>query len=382
MEKLGNVEIMHPSCNITTIKDGRGGIFTWIPKEPILEFNMLYFRPEKIRGNHYHPEFVEYFLIVEGSGIFVTPNPEGGPDLNMHVSKGTCFRTPKNTAHAFHAITDVTAVSMLTKPWDESRPPIVHEDLIPFDEEYNEYAIENNISNASNGLQIKTIGVVGAAGFVGSSIVNELRNNESFRVVEVFREDNWEIKLKNVDIIIYAANSGKRFFAKNNPHEDYVESVLKFDKLKKLFKKTKIILISSLSARTEPDHPYGKNRLGCELLVHPKNDLIFRLGPMFGGGKNAGALYDILENKKVFLSDETRYSYVPVEYNAKKIVERINSTGIIESGAKNSIGLRDLAIALNSTSLFEGRNDTQIPLETFSDAPDARDVIKYALSIK
>lgn len=36
------MEIFHPSCNIDTVKDGRGGIFTWVPQDAIMEFNLLY----------------------------------------------------------------------------------------------------------------------------------------------------------------------------------------------------------------------------------------------------------------------------------------------------------------------------------------------------
>ena len=32
----------------------------------IKEFNMLNFYPNKVRGNHKHPEFTEYFLVVKG----------------------------------------------------------------------------------------------------------------------------------------------------------------------------------------------------------------------------------------------------------------------------------------------------------------------------
>ena len=96
MNMLGNIEILTPSCNFTTVQDGRGGIFTWIPKEPIVEFNMLYFSPNKIRGNHFHPEFTEYFLIVEGSVLMVTTDPKTGKEVNMLASKGVCFRTPLN----------------------------------------------------------------------------------------------------------------------------------------------------------------------------------------------------------------------------------------------------------------------------------------------
>jgi dTDP-4-dehydrorhamnose 3,5-epimerase-like enzyme len=149
-QKFGNIEVLTSSCNISTVQDGRGAIFTWIPDEPILEFNMLYFLPNKIRGNHFHPEFTEYFLIVEGTVVMVTKDPETGKEINMHASKGTCFKTPSNTVHAVHAITQSTCISMLTKEWDKCSPPIVHEDLIPFDKDYLAYVFEHKLSKNIN----------------------------------------------------------------------------------------------------------------------------------------------------------------------------------------------------------------------------------------
>ena len=137
MAKFGGIDILSPTCNLSTIYDGRGGIFTWIPDEPLLEFNMLYFKPGKVRGNHFHPEFVEYFLVVEGSGIMITRDSEG-KEISCHASKGTCFRTPPNTSHTFHAITDVTCVAMLTKPWDECDEPIIYDELSPLDSDKEE----------------------------------------------------------------------------------------------------------------------------------------------------------------------------------------------------------------------------------------------------
>ena len=95
------IEILKPDCNLETIKDGRGGIFTWIPKEPIVEFNMLYFNAGKVRGFHFHPHFIEYLLVVDGNGTLVTR--EDPKDKNtesfIHLSKGMCTRTEKNTYH-------------------------------------------------------------------------------------------------------------------------------------------------------------------------------------------------------------------------------------------------------------------------------------------
>ena len=124
------IEILRPTCNLDTVRDGRGGIFTWVPQDKIAEFNMLYFQPGKTRGNHYHPEFTEYFLVVEGSGIMVTKDSDEAPEEVIHMNKGMCVRTPMGVAHAFYAITSVTAIALLTKPWDQCSPPIVRMDVV------------------------------------------------------------------------------------------------------------------------------------------------------------------------------------------------------------------------------------------------------------
>ena len=124
------IEILKPSCNLETVRDGRGGIFTWVPRDKIAEFNMLYFQPGKTRGNHYHPEFNEYFLVVEGQGVMVAKDSNASPEEIIHMSKGMCARIPRGTAHAFYAITPVTAVAMLSKPWDECKRPVVRVDVI------------------------------------------------------------------------------------------------------------------------------------------------------------------------------------------------------------------------------------------------------------
>jgi len=119
----------NPSCNLQTIRDGRGGIFTWIPPEPILEWNMLIFHPNKIRGNHYHLEFVEYFMVVQGYGVMVSRDKEG-KEVFFHLSKGQCLRVPIGIPHAFYAIEYTTAMAFLTKKWDDCNPPIIFEHVI------------------------------------------------------------------------------------------------------------------------------------------------------------------------------------------------------------------------------------------------------------
>ena len=122
-----SIKVLHPTCNLDTIKDGRGGIFTWIPEEPIVEFNMLFFKPGKTRGFHYHPEFIEYLLCVDGNGVLITRKDARDPKTEevINLSKGVCTRAEKESYHTVYSITEMTLVAMLTKRWDKSTPPII-----------------------------------------------------------------------------------------------------------------------------------------------------------------------------------------------------------------------------------------------------------------
>ena len=124
----GSVKILLPHANLDTVRDGRGGIFTWIPQEPLVEFNMLYFKPGAARGFHYHPHFIEYLLVADGSGVYVardTNNPGASEEIFIHLSKGTCIRTEIGVHHTVYAISELTIIAMLTKCWDLSDPPVV-----------------------------------------------------------------------------------------------------------------------------------------------------------------------------------------------------------------------------------------------------------------
>lgn len=139
MDKLGQIEILHPNCNISTVKDGRGGIFNWNPDKDIKELVMLNFYPNTVRGNHYHPEFDEYFMVISGLVVLVTRDKDTGKELNRLMGPGSCWKSPAYVPHAVHAIKDSVCMAFLTKKWDDCENPIIFEDLIPFDGQYQSY---------------------------------------------------------------------------------------------------------------------------------------------------------------------------------------------------------------------------------------------------
>ena len=228
------------------------------------------------------------------------------------------------------------------------------------------------------------VAVVGSNGFVGSEICNEIRKLGSYSLIPVTRNDNLQKAVHMADVVIHAANPAKRFFAEQHPEKDFIASVEKTSVIRDLCRSKRLILISSISARTQLDSVYGRNRRSCELIVHSDNNSIVRLGPMYGAGKSIGALNDIINNRKVYVAATTEYAFVDVAYNAKKIVSLISNNdnkGIIEIGAKAGLCLESLRSILNSTSTFEGADDTQIPLKPADDAPDVNDVILFAKSV-
>jgi len=117
-------------------------------QDKIVEVNLIYYQPNKVRGNHYHPEFNEYWMLIDGFGVKVTPDPKTKKTLVRHIGGGTCIRVPKNTSHAFHAITEAKAISMLTKNWDDCEDPIIHEGLVKMDSDYEKYAKEQGFKHS------------------------------------------------------------------------------------------------------------------------------------------------------------------------------------------------------------------------------------------
>ena len=125
---MKKIETLNPSCNLDTVKDGRGGIFTFYPEDPIVEMNFNIVKTGKIRGNHHHPEFDEYYILTSGEGVLIYKDDDD-KDQFIFMSRGTCTRTPKGVSHVFFAISECTLVVCLTKKWDDCDVPIVHENL-------------------------------------------------------------------------------------------------------------------------------------------------------------------------------------------------------------------------------------------------------------
>ena len=169
------------------------------------------------------------------------------------------------------------------------------------------------------------IGLLGCDGFVGSELAIALNFHKSNNITMINRRTfvNPEIRRLKFDFLIYAANPARRFIANNNPEIDFDETVKKFTEVINFFHFEKLLLVSSLSCRTQPNTFYGKHRLICEDIALENKGGVVRIGPMFGGKRNNDTLHDILNNRNVFYSSDTRYCYANVTWVAEFIASNL-----------------------------------------------------------
>ena len=199
-------------------------------------------------------------------------------------------------------------------------------------------------------------------------------------ITYVTRENYEEArKYKKYDILINAAMPSKRFWAKNNPYKDFIETVEKTFKIANDWRSSKIIQISSISARSQPNTTYGKHKAAAEKLLDSQKNLIIRLGPMYGESLNKGVLIDMKNNDPVYVSKESYYSFAPVDWVGEWISKNMHLNGIFDLGGNNALKLNTVAQAIHSKSIFKGPVDDQIISKEIKNGPESKNVIDFIL---
>jgi nucleoside-diphosphate-sugar epimerase len=227
-----------------------------------------------------------------------------------------------------------------------------------------------------------SVAVVGASGYVGSAVSAALACQPNIAVVSVTRTNYATMREGSYDVLINAAMPAARFWAKNNPDKDFVETVQKTADLVYGWRFGKFIQISTVSARCQLDTVYGRHKAAAEKICGFGDNLIVRLGSMYGKGLSKGVLVDMLQGRKVFVDGESRYSFAPLEFVASWIAGNLGRSGIIEVGADNAISLRAVAHYLGRDVEFAGAVDNQEIEHPEPGFPDARDVFGFLDDMK
>jgi nucleoside-diphosphate-sugar epimerase len=227
-----------------------------------------------------------------------------------------------------------------------------------------------------------SIAVVGAKGYVGSAVYEELLKASKHSVFAVTRDNYVEMKEQSFDILINCAMPSGRFWAKNNPEEDFLETVKKTADLLYGWKYKKFVQISTVSARCQLDTVYGRHKASAENLCNFGENLIVRLGALYGNNMKKGVLVDMLKGKKVFVDGASRYSFISVSFCAYWIASNLHHQGIVELGGKNAVSLKDVAKHMGVSIEFEGDLNHQDIENTEDQLPEASEVLGFMSSLK
>ena len=121
---------LDPDINPITVKDGRGIISTYYPQtEDIKEWSYIVTLKGSVRGHHYHKEFDEYIMFVEGEGVY-TELSEDGKELVTPVASGDCIFITKYPPHTFYPTADSKAIALITKKWNDCDEPLTRVDNV------------------------------------------------------------------------------------------------------------------------------------------------------------------------------------------------------------------------------------------------------------
>lgn len=224
---------------------------------------------------------------------------------------------------------------------------------------------------------MQKVAVVGARGFFGSTLVKALARSSEFEPVGVTRENYEEMRKGSYDVLINCAMPAARFWAKQNPEKDFIETVEKTAKMLYGWQFKKFVQVSTVSARCQLDTVYGRHKAAAEKLCDFNGHLIVRFGALYSEAMVKGVLVDMVQNKTVFIDGESRYCFASVDFAANWIASNLHRSGIVEVGGRNAMALKDVAKHLGSTSNFEGVVDHQEVQTPEPDFPEARDVLTF-----
>ena len=221
------------------------------------------------------------------------------------------------------------------------------------------------------------IGIVGANGFLGIAL-SKCSTKYEHDVIKITKDNFDEHRKDFFDILINTATPSKKYWAYNNPYLDFQASVSLTADLVYNWNYQKMIHISTMSVNElNTKHPYSINKKAAEIIASYKNSLIVRLSNLYGEGLSRGPLYDLLNNKKVYVDINSEYSFISTEFVAKWIFENLHKEGIVQIGAKDTISLSKIAKKLNLKIDWEGRLERIYSSEIEPGMPSSEEVLYF-----
>jgi nucleoside-diphosphate-sugar epimerase len=193
------------------------------------------------------------------------------------------------------------------------------------------------------------IGVIGANGFIGSSLVDNIKSQY---LTESITKENYK-SYKNIvfDIIINANGNSIKYWANKNPLKDFKKSVESVYKSLYDFKYKKYIYISSIDAENIKT-TYGFHKYLAEEIIktYCSNFSIIRLPYVIGKNATKGVVYDIINGNKIYLTKDSTLMLMDVKEfttKLKELIEQNKLQKLEKFYPSNNISINEMGKILN-----------------------------------
>ena len=214
---------------------------------------------------------------------------------------------------------------------------------------------------------------------LGSDLVRYLK--KEFKITSI-NKDNYQTQIgKSFDIVINANGNSKRFWANQNPQDDFIASTVSV--YNSIFDFPSAIYIYISSSDVYENHtgvrytrevdeidpknlqPYGFNKYLGELIVkkYKEKFLILRSSMILGSNLKKGPFYDIIHNSPLFITSKTKLQLITTQAVADIIKTLLEKSIICETLNIGGEGIFDFArieVYLDYKFQISSKAETQI----------------------
>ncbi len=209
------------------------------------------------------------------------------------------------------------------------------------------------------------IAIIGNEGFLGSTLHELLKIKHD--VCGIVRSNYAAMKGKAFDVLINANGNSKRYWANNNPYEDFEASTISVYKTLLDFKFGIYLYISSSDVYVDHNDvmatvenadifpeklcPYGFHKFLSELIVkkYSQKYIILRISAMVGENLKKGPIRDAIDGKPLFITLDSSIQFISTSAVCDviiKILEKNVYNEIFNVGGEGVFHFRDLEIFL------------------------------------
>ena len=203
------------------------------------------------------------------------------------------------------------------------------------------------------------IGVLGYTGFVGNAIYKLLQEIKGYVILGINSHTTYFSDEKEFDVVINCAGFSRKYEANQNPNKMWCIEYSILERIISLKYKS-LVHISSIEAELKLD-TYGiiKNQMENHILSKCQQVTILRLGGLIGEGLKKNIIFDLINDRPLFVTANSLYNYISTNEVANIILYLINNPNkdIINIGASESILVSDIVQLLKKNVIYGSKKE-------------------------